>query len=151
MIVLYKGIDKKRDLSTASLEALLAVIAEQQTTIGQLEKRFTALETRLNSRSGPGMPGNKFFPGRRAPPRKCSRKRRDHGFSRVRMSPTQLVGRSLELCPYCVTHLSGGWVHRRREVVDLPVVGVKVTEHMVLAGLDREQPVKRRPIGVSGP
>ena len=57
VIMSYKGMDIELELSTASREALPALMTEQQTTIGQLERRVAALETRLNTQSGPGMPG----------------------------------------------------------------------------------------------
>lgn len=128
--------DKELDYSTASREDLLAVIAEQQATIDQLKQRITALETRLNPPKAeggfPGMPGNKSSSTHRGP-RKGERKRRPHGFARVRMTPTHRVEHGVEVCPDCGTHLSGGWVQRSREVIEVPVIPVQVTEHVVVA------------------
>ena len=124
------------DLATASREALLAIIVqqqgtiiEQQSTITQLQQRVAALEARLNTRSSPGMPGNKPASGQQGP-RKGPRKWRSHGFARVRMAPTQRVEHALEVCPDCGSHLVGGWVQRTREVIEIPVVPVQVTEHV---------------------
>ena len=39
----------------------------------------------------------------------------------------------MENCPDCGTHLTGGWVQRTREVIELPVVPVQVTEHIFIA------------------
>ena len=39
----------------------------------------------------------------------------------------------MENCPDCGAHLSGGWTHRTREVIELPVVPVQVTEHVYIA------------------
>ena len=39
----------------------------------------------------------------------------------------------MESCPDCGTHLTGGWVQRTREVIELPVVPVPVTEHVFIA------------------
>ena len=47
----------------------------------------------------------------------------------------------MESCPDCGTHLIGGWVQRTREVIELPVVPVQVTEHVFIA---RTCPVCRR-------
>ena len=47
----------------------------------------------------------------------------------------------MENCPDCGTHLTGGWVQRTREVIELPVVPVQVTEHVFIA---RTCPVCRR-------
>ena len=39
----------------------------------------------------------------------------------------------MENCPDCGTHLTGGWTQRTREVIELPVVPVQVTEHVYMA------------------
>ena len=132
MIMLYKGMDNELDLLTADREALLGIIAEQQALIDELKQRVGALEARLNSRGNSGMPGNKVSSTRRTP-RKPTRKQRSHGFARVRMVPTHQVEHAVEVCPDCSTQLSGGWVQRRREVIDIPLVPVQVTEHVVVA------------------
>ena len=46
------------------------------------------------------------------------------------MAPTQRVEHAVEACPDCGTHLVGGWVQRTREVIEIPVVPVQVTEHV---------------------
>jgi len=124
--------DLEADLAMASRETLLAIIAEQKATIAQLRRRIGALEERLNNRGSPGMPGNKP-PAAQRPPRKESRKKRSHGFARVRLAPTQRVVHAVEVCPDCGTHLAGGWVQRTREVIDVPVVPIQVTEHVFVA------------------
>lgn len=130
-----------QDLGSASRESLLAVIAEQQTTIAgqqtmiaELRRRVDKLEARLSAR-GPsaGMPGNKPSDKRRQPERKGPRKRRLHGFARRRMEPTRRVIHAPESCSECGTGLTGGWVQRTREVIELPVAPVEVTEHVFMA------------------
>ena len=49
------------------------------------------------------------------------------------MEPTQRVIHAPESCPECGTGLSGGWVQRTREVIDLPVVAAEVIEHVFVA------------------
>ena len=39
----------------------------------------------------------------------------------------------MENCPDCGAHLSGGWIHRTREVIELPVIPVQVTEQVYIA------------------
>ena len=39
----------------------------------------------------------------------------------------------MENCPDCGAHWSGGWIQRTREVIELPVVPVQVTEHVYIA------------------
>ena len=57
------------------------------------------------------------------------------------MTPTNRVEHVVESCPDCGTHLTGGWVQRTREVIELPVVPVQVTEHVFIA---RTCPARRR-------
>ena len=129
------------DLKSASRETLLSVIgeqqtaiAEQQTVIAELRRRVEKLEARLSS-SGPsaGMPGNKPTAKRRQPETKGPRKRRLHGFARRRAEPTRRVIHAPESCPECGTGLSGGWVQRTREVIEIPVAPAEVVEHVFVA------------------
>ena len=39
----------------------------------------------------------------------------------------------MENCPDCGAHLSGGWIQRSREVIELPVVPAQVAEHVYIA------------------
>ena len=122
------------DLQNASRETLLSAIATQRTVIAELRRRVESLEAQLSSRGGTtGMPGNRPSVKRRQPERKGRRKRRLHGFARRRMEPTQRVIHAPESCPECGTGLSGGWVQRTREVIDLPVVPAEVIEHVFMA------------------
>ena len=74
------------------------------------------------------------MPGVNSMPReKQNRNPRPHGFARQRMTPAQRVEHVLEECPGCGTGLSGGWTQRTREVIDLPLVPVQVTEHVYVA------------------
>jgi hypothetical protein len=127
------------DLGGASREALLALIAqlraslaERDAVIGELQKRISALEQRLGTRGGPGMPGHKPPPPKPKPPPK-ERKKRARGFSRPRMAPTETVAHAVDSCPDCGTRLVGGWVQRTRQVIELPVRPVRVIEHQYVA------------------
>ncbi len=125
--------DTELDLKVASRETLLEFIAQQRAVIAELQRRIGALESRVNRRGLAGMPGNKPFSGRQSPEKKEPRKPRRHGFARVRMTPTQRVEHAVEVCPDCGTHLNGGWVQRTREVIEIPMVPVQVTEHVFVA------------------
>lgn len=141
-----------RDLTTADRATLLAIIAEQeillsqqqatitqlQTTTTELQKRITVLESRLSGGGSSGMPGNKPATAQRTARKKEARKKRPHGFARVRMEPTERVAHAVDACPDCGTHLYGGWEQRTREVIEIPVVPVRVIEHVFIA---RECPV----------
>ncbi len=127
------------DIINASRETLLARVSEQEATIAQLratnaelQKRVDALEKRLTMRGGPGMPGNKPT-STTTPPVEKDRKKRSHGFGRTRMKPTEQVDHAVDTCPDCGTHLCGGWVQRTREVLEIPVLPVRVIEHRFIA------------------
>ena len=128
------------DLTTASRQALIRVIAAQQATIGeqqaliaQLQGRIEVLEGKAKPGGPKGMPGNKPQSRRKAPKEKGPRNTRPHGFARQRMTPTHRVDHAVDTCPDCGAGLSGGWVQRTREVIDIPVAPVRVTEHRSIA------------------
>jgi len=50
-----------------------------------------------------------------------------------RMTPTEQVDHAVDTCPDCGTHLCGGSVQRRREVLEIPVLPVRVIEHRLIA------------------
>lgn len=119
------------DLTTASRETLVAVIAQQAATIATLEQRVQALERRLGASGGKGMPGLK--PKQRSKATGQPRKQRARGYARVRMPPTVIVQHAVAVCPDCGTRLAGGWVKRHREVIDLPDAPITVTDHQIVA------------------
>ncbi len=126
------------DLGGSSREELVAMVvaqqarlAEQAVVIATLEGRIAQLEQRLGSSGGAGVPGTK--PAQRSKASGQPRKRRDRGYARLRMPPTATVTHAAEQCPDCGTRLLGGWVQRRREVIEVPVIPVSVTEHQILA------------------
>ena len=62
------------------------------------------------------------------------------------MEPTRRVIHAPESCPECGTGLSGGWVQRTREVIELPVAPAEVIEHVFMArmcGLCRKRRVSQ--------
>ena len=132
--------DTEIDLTTASRDVLIAIIAqlqatvlEQQRVIERLERRIAELEGQAKPGGPPRMPGLKSSSGRQPPAQQQPRKQRRHGFARRRMTPTHRVEHVVESCPDCGTHRTGGWVQRTREVIELPVVPVQVTEHVCIA------------------
>ena len=129
------------DLTTASRDVLIAIIARQQGVIERLERQIAELAGRTKPGGPPRMPGIKPKSGCEPPMQKQPRKRRPHGFTRRRMTPTHQVEHVVESCPDCGTQLTGGWVQRSREVIDLPLVPVQVTEHLYIA---RNCPVCKR-------
>ena len=116
----------------ALIDRLRATVAEPQALSGRLEARGRALE-RERDRDDPTtkMPGLKpaATPRRR---KDGPRKRREHGFSRPRGVPTELVQHAAERCPRCATPLAGGWEAWRKEVLEIPAAPVRVIAHAYL-------------------
>ena len=61
--------DTSLDLTAAPRETLLAIIAQQQNTIAQLQRRIEALEGKAKPGGPKGMPGIKPKSGRQQTPR----------------------------------------------------------------------------------
>ena len=124
----HKGVvETQADLNSASRETLLAIIAE-------LRREIAQLKAQLAGRGGPrGMPGNKPVSGRKPVGEKKPRRPRSRGFARRRTDPTRQVVHALDFCPECGTGMTGGWAHRTREVIEIPIVPVEVTEHVFVA------------------
>ena len=114
------------DLSTASREVLLAIIAK-------LQQRIETLEGKAKAGGPKGMPGLKPKADRNPAQPRGPRSPRRQGFSRQRMTPTRRVEHALDSCPECGAGLAGGWAQRTREVIDIPAVPAQVTKHVFIA------------------
>ena len=126
------------DLSAASREVLLAVIAQQQAIVqgpeavaAQLQRRIEILEGKAKPGGPRGMPGIKPPSGQRRPRKDSPRKPRPHGFGPPAHDAHPPGRASGFLLPR--VWRQSGWGQRTREVIDVPVVPVAVTEHVFIA------------------
>jgi transposase len=113
----------------AAMARLEAIIAAQQTTIAQLERRVRDLEGGVAPPKR--MPGHKpavsSTKGDRPP-----RAKRTLNLARRRAIADVQVIHALGVCPHCGAPLAGGAVKRTREVLELAPQPVTVTEHVLL-------------------
>lgn len=122
------------DCDALSREELIALFEEQWQLNQQLLNRIAALEAeierlRKDPPSGVARAVPSYVKASRPPQEKKVRKKRSNSYVRHREAPTEVVEHSVECCPDCGRHLSGGWVHRVRQVIEIPFVPYSVTEH----------------------
>lgn len=114
----------------ARIQELETALATRDRTLATLEQRLSQLEARLGSSGGKGVPGTKPADSTRSRASGQPRKRRTHGFARRRNpTPSRRIRHALDTCPHCQSPLHGGWVKRRREVLDLPRLPLVVEAH----------------------
>ena len=110
--------------------------------VGRLLEQVQVLEARIAELEGPQKAAAEILPGEKKPPSwvkanrpigaKRERKKRAHGFARRREEPTHRTEHALAHCPDCQVPLMGGRVRGRRQVITIPRVRARVTEHVVL-------------------
>ncbi|HOK53770.1 MAG TPA: IS66 family transposase [Armatimonadota bacterium] len=133
------------DLTKEELKALVLnlheTVTKQQETIKFLEARVAELEAevaelraKLGGGNGSGTPDwvKPNRKERRAAERK-ERKKRKHSFARKRETPTEIIEHTVDTCPDCGRRLSGGWVAKTRQVIEMPEVRVRIIEHRLIA------------------
>jgi hypothetical protein len=121
-----------------SREELIALLQQQQLLILALRQQIADLQQELargRSQPPPGSPPQP--PSFVKPPRqrrqKKKRRQRKQGFARRRDTPTEVVYHAVDTCPDCERRLCGGWVHRRRQVIEIPLTPVRIIEHVLVA------------------
>ena len=120
-----------------SREELIVSLLDSRSLILDLRSRLAALEADTKPPSkDPPTGGARVVPSfvkpNRAPRAKKVRKRRSDSFVRHREAPTRVVVHAVDDCPDCGRHLSGGSVHRSRQVIDIPAVQYTVTDHRII-------------------
>ena len=129
-----------KDLQTLTKEELVVLLTQALATIEAQQARISALEqeiARLTDASAPppsAKPTPPAFvkPNAKKRPSK-PRKKRSHAFVRKRQKPTQTVTHFPPTCYGCGRKLTGGWLHRVREVLELPQAPVQVIHHQIMA------------------
>ena len=133
------------DFETLPKEELIVLLGQalghieaQEERIQSLERVLVALQQEIDRLKGNPPPKPKpetpAFVKANAPKREPkTRKKRPHGFARPRSEPTEVISHYPETCSCCGRALSGGWLHRVREVIEIPEVTVRVIHHHLYA------------------
>jgi len=114
-------------------------IVRQEQAIKRLTERVETLESEVESlRSQLGGGGNApewVKPNRkeRREQERTERKKRKKSFTRRRETPTEIHKHAISVCPDCGRDLAGGWLHRVRQVIEIPQTPVRIIEHQVFA------------------
>jgi len=121
----------------AEQQGLITGLQEQNALLRQQVALLEAETTRLRGTPRPPKPLPGTWPSERTKTEReeTLRKKRDDRHNRGRHRMAQVDERmthAVETCPRCGRHLSGGWVHRRLQVIELPPAQPAiVTEHVL--------------------
>ena len=122
------------DLGGFSREELIELVGRLSGHIQVLEARIAELEGQQKPPTGAGKERKppSWVKANRPARSKGERRKRPHGFGRRRDEPTHRVEHATANCPDCGISLQGGRVCGSRQVITLPRVRARVTEHVVL-------------------
>jgi transposase len=99
--------------------------------VAALEEEMAQLKSKLSGGGGSATP--EWVKANRPLRANKQRKKRKQSFVRLRERPTEVHQHALYRCPECNRKLVGGWVHHRREVIEIPVAPVQIIEHQIVA------------------
>lgn len=119
------------DLDAHSREQLIALVRQLAAEIAALKQENERLRKDRPSGIAPAAPSYSPKPNKPKGEKKPRKKGRHH-CGRHQQEPTTTVDHAVETCPDCSRRLKGGWVHRVREVIDLPDLPVEITHHRII-------------------
>lgn len=128
------------DAAVELVQKLLDANAELQAkvlTLSQENQDLRQEVANLRSKLGGGCmipPVKPAFVKANRPKREAKeRKKRDQAFVRPKERPTQIQVHAVEHCPDCDRKLEAGWVHRTRQIIEIPAVPAEIIDHVLLA------------------
>ena len=117
-------------------EELVSTILELRERVAVLEGENAELRARLGMGGSSGATKPEWVKPNRAEHRaaeRAERKKRKQSFVRKRDIPTRELRHALERCPDCGRRLSGGWVHSKRQTIEIPETPIEIIEHVLIA------------------
>ena len=126
--------DREVNLGRASREELIQLVSQLLDHVEALEARISELEGRQKppTEGGKERKPPSWAKANRPDRPKQERQNRAHGFARRREEPTHRVEHATASCPDCGIPLLGGRVRRRLQIISIPRVRARVSEHVVL-------------------
>jgi transposase len=129
--------DAEREQELALHRTLLTGLTEQNTLLRQQVARLEQENARLRGVSlapapDPVPEGKRATPQREQTPRR--KRASEHNRGRLKLErANRWMDHAAEQCPRCGEHLTDGWIQRRIQVIDLPVVApLEITEHRIV-------------------
>lgn len=117
-------------------EELISIILELRERVAALERENAELRARLGMGGGREPSAPEWVKPNRVERRVAERegrKKRGQSYVRKREVPTREVRHALDSCPDCGRSLSGGWIHSRRQVIEIPETPVEIIDHVIIA------------------
>lgn len=129
--------DLSRDDLISLVKQLLPVVDQLRSESASHQAEIALLRAEVERLRGgpPSTPKSSvpaFVKANVKPRAQTPRKKRPHGFARRRQTPTETVVHAPEACSCCGRKLTGGWVHRLREVIELPEAPIRVIQHKIM-------------------
>lgn len=113
-------------------EELVGMILELRGIVLALSKEVEELRSQLGG-GGAGRVAPPWTKANRPERPKKDRKKRKKSFVRLRQTPTEIVYHAPQTCPDCGRPLSDGTVKWKRQVIEIPIMPVRVIEHRFIA------------------
>lgn len=133
-----------KELEQLSKPELIAIILELRKQnellckqVEELHKEVESLRKEVESLRSGSDSNNKNTPhwvkASKPKSEKKERMKRAEAPVRRKETPTEAVCHAVEHCPDCGRPLSGGWVHRTRQVIEIPITPVRIIDHIIIA------------------
>lgn len=120
------------DLLTAPRSELIRVIYEKDDKIRNLEAALAELKSQVDQLKQQNLKEHrKSFKANKSHKITAEKKKREQGYTRKLDIPTHKIFHSLDTCSNCGGTLGKPTISYSRQIIELPKVSVKVTEHVV--------------------